>query len=275
MDHLAGDSVWLATGHYADKTWAPKPSLKSILLSGEALTPRPQLMRPKDRSKDQTYYLSAIPEASLARVIFPLAPFRKSEVRAMAHKWGLPTAQREESMGICFVGEKRRFDDFISQYVTPAPGPIIDLQTGKTLGTHRGLWSCTIGQGARIRGMPQKMFVVKKDIQNNEIYVVPGSDNPALYCQNIIASNWQWIWRNHPPPGIDSERGFQGRIQFRHRMLDVSCTVKRPSCCHRGQSDETMHIRFDEPQKAVAPGQIATVWDGNWCLGCGTITEAV
>ena len=74
---------------------------------------RPQLRRPVDRSKDQTYYLAAVPEASLARALFPLAPYKKTEVREMAQKWGLPTASREESMGICFVGEKRRFDDFI------------------------------------------------------------------------------------------------------------------------------------------------------------------
>lgn len=100
-------------GHYAEKRWAlPSPNLSNFLAYSK-LSSRPQLRRPVDRSKDQSYYLSAIPEASLARTLFPLAPYKKSEVREMAHKWGLPTASREESMGICFVGEKRRFDDFI------------------------------------------------------------------------------------------------------------------------------------------------------------------
>ena len=144
-----------------------------------------------DRSKDQTYYLSAIPEASLRRTLFPLAPYKKFEVREMAKKWGLPTAAREESMGICFVGEKRRFDNFIcrfrsiavpellinfiaAQYIPPKRGPIIDMTTGKTVGRHDGLFSLTIGQNAGVAGMPTKMFVAKKDAKENTIYVVPG-----------------------------------------------------------------------------------------------------
>ncbi|EED82467.1 predicted protein [Postia placenta Mad-698-R] len=248
MDQLTGDDVWVATGHYADKSWFPCKSLR----------------RPRDRTKDQTYYLSAIPEASLARTIFPLAPFAKTEVRAMAKKWELPTAQRAESMGICFVGEKRRFDGFLSQYITPRQGPIIDLQTGKQLGTHTGLWTYTIGQNARLPGMPERMFVAKKDAERNEIYVVPSSTHPALYSRSLIASAWQWIWRDHPPGGIDDELGFHGRVQYRHRMLDAPATIQR-----RGH---TIHITFEEPQQSVAPGQIAAVWDGDWCLGSGIIT---
>ena len=102
-----------SAGHYADKKWALPPLSVSNLFAYGKFPPRPQLRRPLDRSKDQTYYLSAIPEASLSRALFPLAPYKKTEVREMAQKWGLPTASRAESMGICFVGEKRKFDDFI------------------------------------------------------------------------------------------------------------------------------------------------------------------
>ena len=131
FDRLVSKDSWLATGecgtiltretlnhqyftgHYADKRWTlPSPTLRNLFAYSK-FPSRPQLRRPADRSKDQPYYLSAIPEASLARTLFPLAPYKKTEVREMAQKWQLPTAAREESMGICFVGEKRRFDDFI------------------------------------------------------------------------------------------------------------------------------------------------------------------
>ncbi len=99
-------TIFFDTGHYADKSWSsPAPH--------EDTSPRPKLLRPTDRNKDQTYYLSHMPETSLARTLFPLAPYTKPEIREKAREWGLPTAEREESMGICFVGQKRRFSDFI------------------------------------------------------------------------------------------------------------------------------------------------------------------
>lgn len=260
FDSLSKNDAWLATGHYAKKGWSPK-----LMSDSESHAPRSQLLRPLDRSKDQTYYLSAIPESGLARTLFPLEDLTKKDVRALAEKWGLPTAKREESMGICFVGEKRRFDDFISQYIRPNPGPIIDLGSGNEVGTHNGLWQYTIGQGAKIRGMPQKMFVARKDPQHNRIYVVAGSNHPELYSAEIKADDWRWIWADSAPAGIDTPQGFCGRVQFRHRMPDVPCTVYR-------EDGSSFRIVFHEPQKAVAAGQIAALWDGAWCLGCGTIT---
>ncbi|KAI0934477.1 hypothetical protein AcV5_006307 [Taiwanofungus camphoratus] len=253
--------------HYANKSWSPAPSLVSHILSRNNPSPRPQLIRPADRAKDQTYYLSAIPEASLARAIFPLASFTKPQVRAMAHTWGLPTAKREESMGLCFVGEKRRFHEFLSQYITPSPGSIIDVRTGKSVGTHAGMWSYTVGQGARLPGMPEKMFVAQKDPRKNEIYIVPGSNHPDLFCNTISARDWSWIWADSPPPAIDDQAGFRCQIKYIYRMEDVPCVVRR------SEQDGTMRITFDKPQKAVAPGQIAVIYVGDWCLGCGIITQ--
>lgn len=130
MDKLATKDTWIATGivhflrhcdkseccifkgHYARKSWSDH--------DGDAM-PRPMLLRPTDRNKDQTYYLSHMPEASLSRTLFPLAPYTKSEVRGKAREWGLPTAERSESMGICFVGQKRRFTDFICEHSLNAP----------------------------------------------------------------------------------------------------------------------------------------------------------
>ncbi|KAI0780510.1 tRNA 5-methylaminomethyl-2-thiouridylate-methyltransferase [Trametes elegans] len=266
FDRLTTQSTWLATGHYADKTWA-RPALNlSNLFAYDKIPTRPQLRRAADRSKDQTFYLSSVPAASLSRALFPLAPYRKTEVRDMAQRWGLPTASREESMGLCFVGEKRRFDDFISQYIPPKPGPIIDMTTGKTVGRHQGLYTLTIGQNAGVRGMPQKMFVARKDKERNAIYIVPGSDHPALSYKSITVDKFEWIWEDMPPPAIDTSQGLLAQVQFRHRMMDVPCRVYR-------QSDGTTRIEFRDPQSSVATGQVAVLWKNTWCLGCGAITQ--
>ncbi|THH20893.1 hypothetical protein EW146_g548 [Bondarzewia mesenterica] len=250
MDHLTEDTQYLATGHYARKGY-------------NSPSGRPQLLRPLDRHKDQTYYLSSITEISLSKSIFPLADLRKDEVREIAKRAGLHTASREESMGICFVGEKRSFNEFLANYLPPKPGPIIDLTTGRTVGEHQGLWTYTIGQGAKIRGMPERLFVTRKDKDRNTIWVVP-SKHSDLLVSNIRAKNWSWIWADQPPPAIDTAEGFRARMQFRHRMMDVACAVYR-------KGDGSILITLDEPQKAAATGQIAAIWDGPWCLGCGTI----
>ena len=149
------------------------------------------LRKPLDSAKDQTYYLSSISENGLARALFPLSQLTKNQVRNLATEWQLPTASRDESMGLCFVGERKKFGEFIckfclccllsraqtpsAQYIVPKPGPIVDITTGKRAGAHQGLWSYTIGQGAKISGMPQRMFVAGKDPKTNTIFVVPGA----------------------------------------------------------------------------------------------------
>lgn len=149
------------------------------------------LRKPLDSTKDQTYYLSSISENSLSRALFPLSQLTKAQVRNLASEWKLPTATRDESMGLCFVGERKKFSEFIcklslswslsciqtppAQYIAPKPGPIVDMTTGKQAGVHQGLWSYTIGQGAKISGMLERMFVARKDPETNTIFIVPGA----------------------------------------------------------------------------------------------------
>ncbi|KII88169.1 hypothetical protein PLICRDRAFT_54024 [Plicaturopsis crispa FD-325 SS-3] len=260
VDRIDADfgKAWIATGHYARKGWT------------DTRRPRPMLLRARDMTKDQTYYLSGVTEASLARSVFPIGDYLKSEVREMAHRWNLPTADRSESMGICFIGEKRKFSDFISEYIPPEPGPIVDISTGKVVGEHRGLWTYTIGQGARIAGLKEKFFVVRKYPLRNTICIAPGTDktvNPSLYASRILVRDWKWISEGAPPSGLDHPRGLRLRVQVRHNMDAVGCSLHI-------QGGMTI-IDFDEPEKAVAPGQCATVWDGERCLGSGTIDSTV
>lgn len=255
-------------------------------------------MRSSDPSKDQTYYLSSISESGLDKALFPLEGVSKIQVREIARAAGLHNASRDESMGLCFVGERRRFNDFLGEYVAPRPGPILEISTNVQLGQHNGLWTYTIGQGARLPGLARKLFVASKDHQKNVIYVaLPESvqsslsfslvsprsflprvfdvcsltcvfrSHPALFTSNIISNNFTWIWRDAPPTSAFSHKGFRAGVQVRHRMTPVPATVRQR------WTSNTVQITFDEPHKAVAHGQIVVLYDGDHCLGCGTIDE--
>ncbi|KAI9446552.1 tRNA methyltransferase [Lactarius indigo] len=255
FDNLPQGTQFLATGHYARKAYHPSNH-------------RPKLMCASDRTKDQTYYLSSIPESSLDMALFPLADVSKTQVREIARAGGLHNASREESMGLCFVGERRRFNDFLGDYVAPRPGPVLEIDTDVELGQHSGLWTYTIGQGARLPGLTRRLFVAAKDHKKNAIYVAL-PDHPALFTSNITSNNFSWIWNDEPPSAAFSRDGFRASVQVRHRMSAVPVTV------HQGWTSNTVHITFDEPHKAVAQGQIAVVYDGDHCLGCGTIDETM
>ncbi|KAI9510271.1 5-methylaminomethyl-2-thiouridylate-methyltransferase [Russula earlei] len=257
IDSLPKDFDFLATGHYARKTHHPQDH-------------RPQLMRARDRSKDQTYYLSSISETGLDVALFPLADILKTEVREIARAAGFHNASREESMGLCFVGERRRFNDFLGEYVTPRPGPILEIETNVRLGQHNGLWTYTVGQGAKLPGLTQKLFVAGKDHRKNVVYVaLPESVvcHPAMFTSKITSNNFSWIWRDAPPSSAFSHRGFRASAQVRHRMSPVPVTVRQR------WSGNSVQITFDEPHKGVAEGQIAVLYDGDHCLGCGAIDE--
>ncbi|GAB1518029.1 hypothetical protein RhiTH_001087 [Rhizoctonia solani] len=159
------ENTWLATGHYA----------RIVYYHG-----RPRLMRSDDPNKDQTYYLSSVRESKLKRTLFPLSDLTKPRIRALAQEMRLPTAERGESMGLCFV-----------EYIPPSSGPILLYPSMKQVGEHKGLHTLTIGQNARIPGQPKKLFVAKKTAE--AILVVDDVNHPALMCQSVTLANWKWI----------------------------------------------------------------------------------
>ncbi|SPC65334.1 related to trna methyltransferase [Ustilago sp. UG-2017b] len=256
-----GGKSWLATGHYASINW-----------SNEG---RPMLYRARDRTKDQTYYLSKVGEERLKHAHFPLANLLKSQVRELAKKYDLPTAGRKESMGICFIGtrgsdgksisNKEGFSSFLNGYITSSPGEIVDGDTGEIVGKHSGLHTLTVGQGARIRGALSKYYVARKDIKENKIVVVQGKGHPMLMCTRLYVSGVGWIW-NEPPPEL--KEGGEGQVkllaQVRHRQMETECVVK-------SKQGEGYEVEFEEPVLAVAPGQVLGLWRGTWCLGSAQI----
>lgn len=236
----------IATGHYA----------RVELVDGEYL-----LLRGVDSNKDQTYFLHALNQDQLSRAMFPIGHLPKAEVRKIAEEAGLHTAKKKDSTGVCFIGE-RNFKQFLSQYLPAKPGNMVDLVTGEIKGKHDGLMYYTLGQrqglGIGGSGNGEPWFVADKDLDSNTLYVVQGDAHPSLYSVGLIASSVNWIAPIQP----NSE--LRCTAKFRYRQPDQGVTV-------RPLSDGTCEIVFDAPQKAITPGQAVVFYDGDVCLGGGTI----
>ncbi|KAI9281597.1 tRNA methyl transferase [Sporodiniella umbellata] len=245
LDKIPPD-VWLATGHYCQAT-----------LDG-------RLLRGTDRKKDQSYYLSTVPEEALRRTLFPLGQLRsKVETKDLAHSFGLGfLTEKKESMGICFVGQKRRFGKFLQEYIDQPPGPAVDLD-GNLIGTHEGLYAYTIGQASRISHGSSKWVVAQKLTEENTLVVAPGTNHPSLFHYECTARDWVWI--NHKPPSsFTGEMIVDAQVRYRQSPEKAMLSFK----------DGQYHVRFlNDPVRAIVAGQQVVVWDNDWCLGGGVIDK--
>lgn len=236
---------YVATGHYA----------RVEERDGEVV-----LLRGVDQNKDQTYFLNQLRQEQLAKVMFPIGHLEKAKVRQIAEEAGLATAKKKDSTGICFIGE-RNFKEFLSHYLPAQPGNMETLD-GKVMGKHDGLMYYTIGQrhGLGIGGAGEPWFVVGKDLKRNVLYVAQGFHNEALYSTSLIAINMNFI-SNKPKP-----KKFTCTAKFRYRQPDSPVEVEL-------LEGNRAHITFKEPQRAITPGQAVVLYDGEVCLGGGTIDE--
>lgn len=243
---------YIATGHYADLRRDENGNM--------------HLMRAKDQNKDQTYFLSQLDHEQLDKVLFPLAHYTKPEVRQIAREAGLATADKKDSVGICFIGEDGHFREFISHYLPAQPGKMETLD-GKVVGQHDGLMYYTIGQrrglglgGNRHSNAP--WFVVGKDQSKNVLYVGQGYHNPALYATHLEASDIHWV------DDVVSRYGteFHCTAKFRYRQKDVGVSVKIDG--------PQVTVKFDQPARAITPGQAVVFYDGQECLGSAIIDRA-
>lgn len=236
---------YLATGHYA----------QVVRENGKV-----RMLRGKDENKDQTYFLNQLTEAQLEKVMFPIGGMEKSKVRELAAKANLATATKKDSTGICFIGE-RNFKEFLSGYL-PAQKGNMETFDGKVVGRHDGLMYYTIGQrhGLGIGGSGDPWFVIGKDLSRNVLYVDQGFHHEKLYSDSIIATNVSWVSKDNMPTS------FACTAKFRYRQPDNKVTVEI--------LDETsVKVIFDEPIRAVTPGQAVVFYQGEECLGGGTIDQ--
>jgi tRNA-specific 2-thiouridylase len=245
----------VATGHYARL--------------GNDDRGKPQLLKARDGSKDQSYFLAAVDAAEFADVLFPLGDLLKSEVREIARKAGLPVAEKKDSTGICFIGE-RPFAEFLAQYLPPSPGKIVD-DRGRELSSHEGLAYYTLGQrhglhiGGVADGAEAPWYVARKDAERNELVVVQGSDNALLFDDWLAASDAHWI--GVPPAEVAAGETFRCHAKIRYRQPDQACTVVR-------SGERELEVSFDRPQRTPTPGQHVVFYDGDRCLGGAVIERA-
>ena len=223
-----------------------------------------QLYKGIDNNKDQSYFLHAVGEEQLAQTLFPVGELEKPQVRALAEQHNLITHNKKDSTGICFIGE-RRFKDFLEQYLPAQQGEIV-TETGQVIGQHQGLMYHTMGQRqglgiGGVKGAPDApWYVVDKDLDKNQLLVVQGDQHPLLYHQHLSATGMHWI---NPMPTSATVR-CQAKIRYRQPDQDCEVTIG-----DHGQ----IHVTFDQPQRAVTPGQSIVLYDSEHCLG-GAVIES-
>ena len=218
-----------------------------------------RLLKGVDRNKDQSYFLQALEPGQLDNVVFPVGELEKTAVRELAARHGLHNHRKKDSTGICFIGE-RRFRDFLSNWVPPDPGPIVD-ETGRVLGEHAGLAYYTLGQrqGLGIGGLAGRdeapWYVMTKELSGNRLVV---TQNPAS-----LESNWLSAVKVNFLAG-DARLPFECTAKIRYRQADQAARVS-------WRADGGLLVRFAVPQRAVTPGQYVCFYDGEVCLGGGII----
>lgn len=243
---------FIATGHYVAKGFVSEKSANQ----GESL-----LLRGADENKDQSYFLCTLQQHQLKKSLFPLGELEKPVVREIADAQGFITHNKKDSTGICFIGE-RRFKDFLSTYLKPNPGNMVGID-GLTVGQHDGLMYYTLGQrqGLNIGGAGEAWYVAGKDIASNELLVVQGHDHPAMQTQTVIANTLDWV--SDTPPNV----GDILSAKTRYRQRDANCKII-------AIDDAEISVLFDQPQRAVTPGQALVLYDERRCLGGACISSS-
>ena len=278
---------FVATGHYCRKG--------EIEIGGKTIY---QLLAGKDDNKDQSYFLCQLTQEQLSKALFPIGDLTKPEVREIAKKADLITADKKDSQGLCFIG-KVRLPEFLQQKLQAKKGQVIEvtqessvfennpldmevngtdtetlkaiakpfdysIQDGKVIGEHNGAHYYTIGQrkGLNIGGFPLPLFIIDTDTNENVIYTGQGENHPGLLRKGLFVANDDIHWiREDLTLSIGEERNYQARIRYR-QSLDNATLYRR---------EDGLFIIFDVPQKAIAAGQFVAWYDGEELIGSGVI----
>ncbi len=241
----------VATGHYC-----------RIGMTGNGIY---RLLQGSDPNKDQSYFLCQLNQTQLSKAVFPIGELLKPGVRELAAEAGLPTAERKDSQGICFVG-KVDLPLFLQQQLKPRQGDVVEIfrdGSSKVIGKHRGAHFYTIGQrkGLQIGGHAQPLFVLHTDTVSNTVYVGEGQDHPGLYHSRLTISQKDVHWIRpdlEMRPG--EERTYRIRIRYRQPLRTGKLFF-----------DNDMHIHFPEPERGITPGQFAAWYQGEELIGSGVI----
>ena len=235
----------MATGHYA----------KNVIYKNEEL-----IGKAHDLNKDQSYFLAQVSKEAIEFTLFPLGEIDKPQVRRIAHELELDIADKKDSTGVCFIGE-RNFREFLKNYIPMKEGNIIDIETKEVIGRHDGVYYYTIGQrkGFKVGGSRGPYFCVGKNVYKNELYLATKNDHEWLYSDSCHVKDFNFMFR--PETGV-----FKATAKFRYRQCDNNVTV-------RIIDDTNIMIEFDEHIKAVTKGQQAVVYMGDVMIGGGVIEE--
>ena len=239
----------IAMGHYA----------KKLTIDGVNY-----LAKAYDLNKDQSYFLCQISNEQLSKAMFPLGDIDKPEVRRIAHELELNIADKKDSTGVCFIGE-RNFKEFLKNYIPAKSGNIVDIDTKTVLGTHDGVMYYTIGQRkglgiGGIKGMASSgWFVCSKDVKNNILYVSSRNEDSHLLSDASLIKDCNFI-------GKKVKTGDVIGVKFRYRQKDNMCTAEVID-------ETTIKLHHNELYKSVTPGQIACFYDGDLCIGGGIIEK--
>jgi tRNA-specific 2-thiouridylase len=246
---------------FAVKTGADKLATGHFARIGRAADGTFTLVKGADENKDQSYFLYMLGQEALSRAVFPVGGMTKAQVRALAAEYGLPTANKKDSTGICFIGE-RNFREFIFRYLPREPGDMVAPED-RIVGRHDGLAYYTIGQrkglGIGGSGDGHPWFVIGKDLENNRLLVAQGADPKQLYSRALAATDVHFISGRAPA------EDFAAHVKIRYRQKDQAARVT--------MSENGCRVDFEAPQRAVTPGQSVVFYDGEICLGGAIIDK--
>jgi len=241
---------YIATGHY---------------VRADQKNRQTRLLRGLDNNKDQSYFLYALNQYQISHALFPVGELDKTEVRRIAEQQGFDVFNKKDSTGICFIGE-RKFKDFLQRFIPAQPG-VIESVESEPLGEHSGLMYYTIGQrqglgiGGTEHGNEDPWYVVDKDLAGNRLIVAQGHNHERLFYDHCQITDLHWIGEQ------PAELPFHCSAKIRYRQPDQSCTITdiKPA---------NTIVSFDQPQRAITPGQALVFYNNEVCLGGGTIEQA-
>jgi len=260
IDLFFGPDHLIATGHYG-RTARGSNGLTKLLI-------------PKDKVKDQTFFLSQIRQEALQKTIFPLSDLVKPHVKRIANESNLGFVnEKKESMGLCFVGD-RKFNHFLRDYIPVKKGPIVQFESGKVVGQHEGVQFYTPGMNFLLpyiqKQKQQEVFVYDRDAKTNTLYVVNGRANPLLWRSFVRIHNVSWISNSKPLELTQPGAVFSCQVRMQHGYPLMGCDVKLSTDCEYSDiGSEVFEITTYGRTWAVTPGQFAVLYKDGECLGSG------